>query len=746
MAPVILTLCCIFLTAFAFAQSPPSPTGADEPLTTSEMHQYLGSLKAERLQQARDALARTVGPAALVTLTNYDVQLYDIYIRVDDTADWLYGSVRFVAEATEASVTEVEADLYDNMVVDSVVGPTGTLTFTHTNSLITITLDRTYSMGEEIDFTIYYNGRPVGGSLASFWFGSYGGRAMIYSLSEPYGARTWWPCKDRMDDKADSFSIAIEVDTLMYVGSNGSLDSTVQVSPNTHVFYYTERYPMASYLFSVAIYPFVVWHQDYPYNDDLDTMLITHAVFPDQVAVSQLDTTYGGTPHVLRVLADNFGEYPFITEKYGHANFNWGGGMEHETMTSMVGWSSFGFSEPVIVHEASHQWWGDMITCKSWEDIWLNEGWASYAEAVFYLAKNGWNYYHDYMGTMKYFGDGSVWVDDTTDSDRIFSGNLSYDKGAWVVHMLRGVLGDSLFFAGVDAYYNSVYQFGAATTEDFKNVFEQATGQDLDWFFDEWIYGEYYPQFNYEVTSKYAGFGQYYHNYLWVGQVQSADRQTFTMPADVFFDYQLIADDTVSIWIDEREELYHYLQPTRVNSVSLDPNQWILRTAVARPWTLHIITPPEDISDAEQYVTYIDTIEALGGVSTIIFSIVDGQLPPGIELSTAGILSGAATDSGMFIFTVLADDAGSSYADEMEFSIYVAPRELVPGDVDFTNGMVDIGDLTFLIAYLYVEGGTLPVPNLADVNADCTIDIGDLTYLIQYLYIEGPDPIMGCVN
>ena len=468
-------------------------------MTPSQLHEELAKGKAEALGRER-AIAQLAAMEALSTQTNYDVLLYDIYIRVNDTTEILDGRVVFLAAAAEPGVGEVEVDFYSNMVVDSIISASGPLGYTRVGNTVTVTLDRTYDTGEEFEFSFYYHGHPVETQLQAFSFDWYGGRKAISSLSEPYSARTWWPCKDRMGDKADSFKIAIEVDTSFYVASNGTLDSVVEVSANSHTFYYTEHYPMATYLFSVAIHPYVVWTDEWVHSGGQDTMPLIHAVYPDRYDYSL--THYDVTPQVLDVLSDNFGMYPFVEEKYGHANFNWGGAMEHQTMTSMLGAGSFGFSEPVIVHEAGHQWWGDMITCESWHDIWLNEGWASYSEALYYWDIEGWESYISYMYGMAYYGGGTVYCDDTTSVGRIFSGALSYDKGAWVVHMLRGVLGDSLFFEGIDAYYNSEHQHKAATTAKFQEVWETATGVDLDWFFEEWIYGEYFPRYVWQYTAQ----------------------------------------------------------------------------------------------------------------------------------------------------------------------------------------------------------------------------------------------------
>ncbi|HUV31323.1 MAG TPA: M1 family aminopeptidase [Acidobacteriota bacterium] len=735
-----LVFCIVLSSPIVVAQRLDSDS--DTPLTPSQMHEVLGRQKAEALDRTRRVLSEAATAAAASTQTNYDVLRYDIYIRVDDTLEILHGAVGFVARATESAVSEVEVDLFSDMAVDSIVSLAGVLGYGRTGDVITVVLDRSYDIDEEFEFTIHYNGHPVEGGLQAFAFDWRAGRKVIASLSEPYFARSWWPCKDRMDDKADSFNIAIEVDTSFYVGSNGSLDSVVAASANTHTYYYTVHYPMATYLFSLAIHPYAVWSDIYVYNDDQDTMPVVHAVYPDLYSASL--TSYDITPQAIGIFAEHYGEYPFVAEKYGHANFEWGGAMEHQTMTSMVG-SSFGLSERVIVHELSHQWWGDMVTCESWADIWLNEGWASYSEALYYLELDGWEHYHAYMDSMAYWGSGTVYCDDTTNVWRIFNGGLSYDKGAWVVHMLRGVLGDSLFYEGLDAYYNSEYQYGALTTEKFKNLWEEATSQELDWFFDEWVFGQYYPQYRYQYAYRWDDMG-IYAIYLWVSQVQTTQPQVFTMPVDFFIDYVSRPDDTLTFMVDQRGQLFRFYSPSTVANVILDPAGWILQKAYVQSWTMHVITFDADLSEGRQYVSYSDTVSVIGGSGNFTVTITAGALPDGLSIDNTGIITGAPTDTGSFTFTVDFDDNEESFRDDAQLTIHVTPTELVPGDVNFLDALVDVGDLTYLIVYLFIKGPEPPVLNQADVNTDCVIDIGDVTYLIAYLFIEGEDPLPGCVD
>ena len=185
---------------------------------------------------------------------------------------------------------------------------------------------------------------------------------------------------------------------------------------------------------------------------------------------------------MIGVYATQFGPYPFVDEKYGHAEFVFGGGMEHQTCSSMGS-----FSEFVVAHELGHQWWGDMITCRDFHHIWLNEGFATYTEAIWAESQGGLAAYKADLAQNKFFGPGSVWVPDDTDEARIFSSDLSYDKGSWVLHMLRSHFGDDLFRRAVKTYLER-HSLSTVTTDDLRQVFEEVSGQPLDRFFDQWLY------------------------------------------------------------------------------------------------------------------------------------------------------------------------------------------------------------------------------------------------------------------
>jgi len=733
MAAVVLVLLAALLPTVASATDDPVDWDTAPP---SQIHQRLWESKV-RAQTDREFFRGLASAEGASTQANYDVRFYDIFIRVNDTTEIIYGRVKFVADAAQPSVSAVEVDFAANMTVDSIVAPSGPLTYSRSGDVVTVNLDSTYRVGEEFTFDFYYSGHPLEGGFQAFAFGAVYSRPLITTLSEPYFARTWWPCKDRMDDKADSFYAAIEVDTSFYCGSNGVIDSTVSGGGNTHTFYYSMRYPMATYLFSLAIYPYTVWYDDFVYNGGADTMPVVHAVYPELLSYSQ--GKFAVTPYALGAFSDIFGLYPFITEKYGHALFQWGGAMEHQTMSSMTG-DSYGMSEPVVVHEMSHQWWGDMITCESWQDIWLNEGWASYAEALFYEYRDGAAAYRSYMVGMDYPYGGTIYCQDTTSVGGIFTSRV-YDKGAWALHMLRGVLGDSIFFAGVDAYYNSQYKWKAATTDDFKNLYEAVSGQDLDWFFDEWIHGTYRPNYQWYMTSEPATGGGY-DVYLRVKQIQTTYPQVFKMPLDIRFTGP---GDTIRFMVDEQNERLKTHFDVGVSGAQMDPQQWVLLYQGRLSWQMFIVTMRDELSDGEQFEPYVDTVRAIGGSSNRAWSIAGGTFPAGLSINNVGVISGTPTDTGQFNFLVKVVDNGVAAVDSVDFDLYIAPNPGLPGDVD-NSGDVNVSDLTDLTAYLF-QGGPAPlILNSADVDASCDISIADVTYLVAYLFQGGPAPLAGCVN
>jgi aminopeptidase N len=497
--------------------------------------------------------------------TQYDVTHYDIDLTIDHVAQTVAGAVTITGMVLSSTLDEVDLDLASTLTVSRVDGESAPLlSFTHASDLLTVTLPSSLYQGETFSLTVQYSG-PPDYSYGAFGFDSFGGLPMIWSLSEPFGARSWWPCKDVPSDKANSVDLHITVDPSLIVASNGTLVGVVN-NATTKTYNWHEGYPISTYLVSVAIHPYTTFSDWYRYSP-ADSMEVQFYVYPSHYTTVQ--ATYALTVDMIAAFAELFGEYPFLDEKYGHAEFTWGGGMEHQTITSLGGWSEY-----LIAHELSHQWWGDMITCDDFHHIWLNEGFATYAEALWSEYRYGMARYHSDMKAAAYFGPGTIYVDDTSDWNRIFDAGLSYNKGSWVLHMLRHVVGDSTFFHILKTYYaDTRYQYDTATTEEFRDLCEVESGMDLDFFFHQWIYEEYAPTYIYQWSAD--NVGGLYHVNLSIDQAQS--NYIFTMPIDITIE-TAAGETTLVVWDSQPSQQFSLVVEDAPLALDLDRDNWILKT------------------------------------------------------------------------------------------------------------------------------------------------------------------------
>lgn len=295
---------------------------------------------------------------------DYDITFYDIDLKIDPGDSTITGKVGVQGISLISSLSMVELDLSSGLNIESVKNEQGNdLSYTHDSNLLSVTLNNSVSNGNSFNIIIDYNGKPQSSDFGSFGFDEYplnSGVPMIWSLSEPYGARDWWPCKDTPNDKADSVNISLEVPSGLIAASNGTLVDT-EVNGDWITYHWQERYPIATYLVSVAIHPYKFFLDWYKYSPT-GSMRLEYYVFPDNY--DKVQNNYALTKDMIGALASRFGEYPFIKEKYGHAEFTWGGGMEHQTLSSMGG-----YSEALIAHELAHQWWGNMVTCANFHHM-----------------------------------------------------------------------------------------------------------------------------------------------------------------------------------------------------------------------------------------------------------------------------------------------------------------------------------------------------------------------------------------
>ena len=350
-------------------------------------------------------------------------------------------------------------------------------------------------------------------------------------------------------------------------------------------------------------------------------------------------------------------------KKYGMTQMGFYGAIENQTNTIQNSLSNNWFM--ISVHELSHMWFGDMITCASWHHGWLNEGFATYSEALYAEHSGGFTYYKNYLSTLKFMGGGTVYLQNTSDPFQIFL-PIIYDKGAWVLHMLRGVLGDNIFFNAISQYTSDPrFRYDHASTEDFKDVCETVSGMDLDFFFDQWIYDEYYPVYTYGyeqdlLTNNLA---------LQINQTQGQNswREVFEMPIRIKINFNNGSDTVITVWNNQVTTDYNLPLTARINSVQFDPDEWILRT-------VSIITDVEETPE-KLFTFKLDANypNPFNPTTTISFSIPERAL---VTLKVYDILGNEVA--------ALVNEEKPAGEYEVEFNSSFGNRHLVSGIYFYT--------------------------------------------------------------
>jgi aminopeptidase N len=420
--------------------------------------------------------------------SNYDLKYIRLEIEVNPEVFYIKGVITSYFEIIKSS-SIIIFELTNELTVDSIVFHQNKTNFSHSDNHLILNFEQNFEADDFDSVSVYYQGIPPKENSRAFETSLHENIPIMWTLSEPYGAKDWFPCKQTLNDKIDSIDMYIIAPDLYLVAGNGILISEENINGN-RITHWKHKYPIATYLIGFAITNYVRY-SDYAILSDGDSLEILNYVYPEDLVYSQINT-----PNVIDVLEffdSLFIPYPF--ERYGHAQFEWGGGMEHQTMSFMVN-----FSHKLMAHELAHQWFGDFITCQSWQDIWINESFATYLEgltAEMGLADYSWDYWKSinlFEATQSEFG--SVYIYDTTSHATIFKHNLVYAKGAMVLNTLRWQLGDSIFFQSIREFLNDKnLTYGFAKTEDIKQHFEKTSGLDLTEFFDDWIYGEGYPEY-----------------------------------------------------------------------------------------------------------------------------------------------------------------------------------------------------------------------------------------------------------
>jgi len=423
---------------------------------------------------------------------NYDLHYQACFWTILPEEKFISGSINSDLTLTQ-NTDHIYFDASDSLELTAVWVNDIPASFEHAGNAVRIQLDAEYPAGTDLQTAIVYYGYPASSGFGSFMQGENEAGTLIWTLSQPYGANDWWPCKQSLEDKLDSVTMHITVPQIYSTGAPGLLQNVSVDDEGMATYIWHHTYPIPTYLIGIVVGQLEEYSFYHPVGDD--SLLIQNMVYAESMddAVSGIDAFLPA----FDLLMDIYGPYPFAREKYGHMQFGRGGGMEHQTMSSV---SNYYYE--LLVHEVTHQWFGNMVTCSNWEDIWLNEGFATYTTWMsFELLGDPFNYYEGWLNTGRdlvvSLPDGSVWVDDTTTTARIFDRRLTYYKGAWLLHMLRWEMGDDAFFEALNNYlYDPELQWGFAQVEDFIAHAEAAADTSLQEFFRDWYYGEGYPQYS----------------------------------------------------------------------------------------------------------------------------------------------------------------------------------------------------------------------------------------------------------
>jgi aminopeptidase N len=508
----------------------------------SQTDKTLEDIAAAEMKSASRRMDVAINPDTY----NYDVTYHKIEVTVDPAIYAISGKVTTTYTALEnmntvifdlARITDdADPNFFNQIEVSAVRKNNVDLSFTRNDEELIITLDATQNAGASATVEILYAGSPAGSGFGSFITDEHDGTPVMWTLSEPFGARDWWPCKQDLNDKVDDgIDFYITAPTIYTSVANGVQQSKVDNGNGTSTTHFHHGYAIPAYLVAFA----VTNYQINTIQAGLGTaespfFPIVNYMYPETAANNNTSTAI--TPAIMNFYEATFTQYPFRNEKYGHCQFGWGGGMEHTTVSFMTAGGSGAYSRGLIAHELGHQWFGDKVTCGSWKDIWLNEGFATYMASMVIEEFDGDDAFITNKGNMiesiTTSPNGAVYLtdDEALNVSRIFSTRLTYNKGAMVLNMLRFKLGDEAFLQGLRAYLNDPdLAYAYAHTDDLQSHLEAASGMDLTEFFADWVYGQGYPIYTIAVQNMPAGQVR-----ITVNQTQSnASVSFFEMPVPV---------------------------------------------------------------------------------------------------------------------------------------------------------------------------------------------------------------------
>ncbi|MCD6200909.1 MAG: T9SS type A sorting domain-containing protein [Bacteroidales bacterium] len=594
-----------------------------------------------------------VYPAFSSDLPEYDVKWYFLDLQVNDSNTVIKGRTQILVHVVSDNLQEMILQLTDSLQVDSVFVNDMKHGFVHADDTLLIPLSPAPARGMPVKTVVYYHGKvPTGGFFSAMtskedadWH-----QRVTWTLSEPFAAKEWFPCKQDLGDKADSCAVWVTVARGLVAGSNGVLEGVDTLEDGSLLRYrWHHHHPIDYYLISLAVSGYRTYDLYAHPKSTQDSVLIKNLVYQDAGYLDAEKEKIDQVVPALELYSELYGLYPFADEKYGHCLAPMGGGMEHQTMTTL---DNFGFD--MVVHELAHQWFGDHVTCASWQDIWINEGFASYSE---YISRENLKSKEDAAGWMSAAqaramkeADGSVYVplDEINDVYRIFDYNLSYKKGAAILHMLRYELHDDSLFFDIFQSFQQEYADSVATGKDFEKVVEERSGMDFSDFFDQWYYGRGFPRFSFSWYQN--------HDSLFIRSVQTPSGSTPLFKMHIDF---LIASDegdtVVRLYQDRNNRVFALPLKATVWKVTPDPDKWLLLEISS---VSHVISAARGDKDVILYpnpasgMVRVYLSFTLPGLTIKILNI-DGKILRTYTLTAAPYrLNVSALSSGLYILKI----------------------------------------------------------------------------------------------
>jgi aminopeptidase N len=595
---------------------------------TAFSQDHSGSCAARKSAKGWQTKSASLTVAEIAETEKYDVHFYNLDLTMNNISTYLSGSVQIHAKAL-VDLDSALIELFESLLVSEIKVNGNTVNYNRVSNKIRVPVAANAQENFVID--VAYAGNPptaqtnpLGGSGLTAGSSPSWGNKVVWSLSEPFSAYEWFAVKQSLTDKADSCAVAITVPDTCKAGSNGILEQVVPLGNGFTRYEWKHRHPIDYYLISVAVAKYVEYNVYANPQGSSSPVLIQNYVYDNPGTLPNFIDEINETADFIELFATQFGPYPFADEKYGHCMAPIGGGMEHQTMTTQ------GFFEKTLTaHELAHQWWGNHVTCASWCDIWLNEGFASYSEYLMLAALyNGQqaNHMTQVHQSVMNQPDGSVWVLDSLNEARIFSGRLTYDKGAGIIHTLRYIIqNDSIFFAALQDFQNT-YAHSTATGLDFKNHVANFCNINLDAFFEQWYFGEGFPTYQVQYNQNGSDL------FLQISHTASMPNitPTFTNPISLRILRQGQADTIIRFEINNNVELFSlYNFGTVVGTIGIDPNNWVINGngGVTIDPTLGFSDKP--YSHNTQLEVYpnpsTDFISIKGQTATLVFTLYDAN-------------------------------------------------------------------------------------------------------------------------